>query len=126
MSLRNLAERDLAAIVEDESGGFAWPITLTDPSGRVEALSGLSNDISQLIDPDTGQAVSGRLAGVALRVSSILALGLELPKGVADSKSKPWIVEFNDINGKPHKFKVAQSNPDRALGIITLILEAYA
>lgn len=125
MSLRQLAESDLGLILEDASTGFGWPITITDPSGTVGELTGFSDDISQIIDPDTGQAVSGRLASVALRTSSLTAVGLALPRGIADSGSKPWIIDFDDINGSSYKFKVAQSNPDRALGLVTCLLELY-
>lgn len=127
MSLRALAEQDLGVILEGDAYGFRWPITVTDPAGLTDdTLYGFSDDISQVIDPDTGQLVSGRLASVALRTSTLLAAGFtELPRGVADSSSKPWIVAFNDINGTAHAFKVRQSNPDRALGMVTCILEAY-
>jgi hypothetical protein len=126
MGLRDLAEADLGRILEDSATGFGYPITLTDPSGTALAITGFSNDIAQVIDPDTGQVVSGRLASVALRISTIVAAGFGLPRGVANSSSKPWVVEFNDLLGTPHKFKVFQSNPDRGIGMITLILESYA
>lgn len=125
MSLRQLAETDLGVILEDSATGFGWPISVTDPDGNVGSLTGFSDDIAQVIDPDTGQAVSGRLASVALRISSLALAGLTLPRGIADTGSKPWVVEFDDINGNAYKFKVAQSNPDRALGLVTLLLELY-
>ena len=125
MSLRQLAETDLGLILEDSSTGFGWSITVTDPAGTSRTLTGFSDDIAQIIDPDTGQAVSGRLASVALRISSLTAAGLTLPRGIADSGSKPWVIEFDDINGNPYKFKVSQSNPDRALGLVTCLLELY-
>lgn len=125
MSLRQLAETDLGLILEDKDTGFGFDITLTNPAGVTKALVGFSNDISQLIDPDTGQAVSGRSASVALRISSITAIGLTLPRGISDSGIKPWVVQFDDINGNPFKFKVSQSNPDRAIGVVNLILELY-
>jgi hypothetical protein len=126
MGLRDLAEADLGLILEDSATGFGYAIVLTSPAGVVLPITGFSNDIAQVIDPDTGQVVSGRLASVALRISTIIASGLDLPRGIANSKSKPWIVEFNDLLGNPHKFKVFQSNPDRTIGMITLILESYA
>lgn len=125
MSLRQLAETDLGLILEDGSTGFGWSITVTDPAGTSRTLTGFSDDIAQIIDPDTGQAVSGRLASVALRTSSLIAAGLTLPRGIADSGSKPWVIEFDDINGSAYKFKVSQSNPDRALGLVTCLLELY-
>ena len=125
MSLRALAEADLGVILEDSIHGFGWPITVTAPDGATALLTGYSDDISQIIDPDTGQAVSGRLASVGLRISSLTAANLTLPQGIADASSKPWIIEFNDINGNAFKFKVLQSNPDRALGLVVCLLELY-
>jgi hypothetical protein len=125
MSLRITAESDLGSILEDGIYGFGWPITVTDPLGTVGNLTGFSDDISQIIDPDTGQAVSGRLASVVLRISSLVTVGLGLPKGIADAGSKPWIIQFDDINSNSYDFKVSKSNPDRALGIVVCILELY-
>jgi len=127
MNLRELAEQDLGRIVENADTGFGWAITLTDPAGFSSSgpLTGLSDDIAQVIDPETGQAVSGRLASVALRISTLMVEGYTMPKGIADSSKKPWLVEFEDINGNPYKFKITESNPDRALGLVTCLLETY-
>lgn len=130
MGLRQTAESDLAFILEDDTYGFGYPITITNPAGSVKNLTGYSNDIAQLIDPDTGQAVSGRLASAVVRISTLFSTTggpafTSLPVAIPDESQTPWLVEFNDINGNPYKFKVAQSNPDRALGIISLILETY-
>jgi len=128
MGLRLQAEQDLGAILEDGATGFGWPVILTSPTDftSTNPLTGFSNDIAQVIDPDTGEAVSGRSASVALRISSIYAAGYtELPKGVFDTTSKPWRVTFDDINGTSHTFKIVQSNPDRMIGILSCILELY-
>lgn len=125
MSLRSLAESDLSFILEDDINGFGWAIILTNPDGLSANLKGMSSDISQLIDPDTGQAISGRLASIALRISSLIAAGLSLPENISESNKKPWIVSFKDINGNDYTFKVMQSNPDRAIGLVTCILESY-
>ena len=127
MGLRGLAEQDLGVILEDSTTGFGWPISITAPDGTTGLLTGFSDDIAQIIDPDTGQAISGRLASVAIRTSLITEKlpGKGLPKGIADSGSKPWVIEFDDINGTAYKFKVSQSNPDRALGLVTCLLELY-
>lgn len=125
MNLRQRAEADLGRIMENSTTGFGWPITVTDPAGTTANLTGLSNDISQMIDPETGQAVSGRLASVALRISSLALVGLGIPKNVADATKKPWIVTFNDIQGKSYTFKVIDGNPDRGLGLVTCTLEHY-
>ena len=126
MGIRETAEADLGFILEDSQSGAGWPIQVIDPDGAFADLVGYSSDISQVIDPDTGQAVSGRLASIALRMSTLRAKGLEVPKGIADSALKPWMIVFDDILGKPWKFKVSRSSPDRALGIVVCYLEFYS
>lgn len=128
MSLRDLAENDLAFTLEDDVNGFGWPVTLTDPDGFTGSanLTGQSHDISQIIDPDTGTAISGRQASFVLRSSSITAAGFSEPKGIADTDSLPWLVTFDDINGAPFTFKVEYADPDRVLGTTTLILGGWA
>lgn len=125
MGLRAIAEADLNIILEDDVFGFGFAITVTDPAGTIGSLIGFSNDISQFIDPDTGQAVKGRIATVALRISSLTAEGLGLPVGIADVTSKPWVIMLEDINGNSYTFKVIEGNPDRGLGIIICVLELY-
>ncbi len=125
MGLREIAETDLGAILEDSALGFGWPITLTDPAGASASLTGFSNDIHQTIDPDTGQVVSGRVASAALRLSSITGAGLAMPFGVSDPASKPWRITFDDINGATHDFKIAEADPDRSIGALICTLEGY-
>ena len=125
MGLRDTAEADLEHILEDSAVGFGWPITVTDPDGTVGNLTGAAGDIAQLIDPDTGQAISGRLPAVTLRISSLTTAGLGLPVGISDPDIKPWLITFDDINGTTWIFKVQQSNPDRTLGVVTCLLEHY-
>lgn len=124
--LRGIANADLAHILGDTATGFGWTTVLTSPSGWSAPLVGFSNDISTAIDPDTGMLVSGRSASVAYHFAALRLAGFDTnPRGVMDAKSRPWVVVFNDIEGKPHKFKVFKSNPDRAAGMITLELEVY-
>ncbi len=125
MGLRTAIEQDLAYILEGDTTGFQWPIAITNPAGTVENFLGFSNDIAQVIDPDTGQMVSGRVASIAVRISALYAAGFTLPRGISDAKQKPWVVKFDDINGKAHTFKVESSDPDRGLGLLTCMLEAY-
>lgn len=125
MGLRETAKADNHVILNDSVFGFGYSIVITDPTGTDTPFTGFSNDISQIIDPDTGVAVSGRLATVAIHIKDLFDAGLELPVGVADSASKPWLFTFDDINGISQVFKVAQSNPDRAIGMLVCILEFY-
>lgn len=125
MGLRTQAAADLATILEDDTSGFGWSITVTDPNGTSAALKGFSTDIAASIDPDTGTLVLGRSASVALRLAALTAAGLGLPKGVPDETSKPWVVVFDDINGTSHTFKVREGHPDYALGIVVCHLDEY-
>ena len=129
MSLRVQAEQDLAATLE-ASGDFGWGFTLTDPQGftneGVNPLFGQSGDIGTVIDPNTGMAVSGRLAHLAMRIESLRCAGFTgLPEGIADPSSKPWLVAFEDLSLAAHAFKVRASMPDRTLGIVTVTLSFY-
>lgn len=126
MGLREVAEQDLAVLLEDRVGGFGWDITVIDPDGLSAPLVGSSSDIGQLIDPETGQGVSGRFASVVLRISSLVLAGFSsLPKGIAEIDGKPWIMKFDDINGNPGTFKVSSSAPDRAIGAVSCTVEFY-
>ena len=126
MNLRELAEADLAKTLEDGAIGFGYPIILTSPDKVSKTLTGYSNDISFSIDPDTGLAVSSRVASVALRISSLIAAGfVTLPEAIQNDTLKPWIVQFNDLSNNPFIFKVQEGHPDRGLGIITCTLEIY-
>lgn len=125
MNLRKIAEADLGNILEDKVTGFGVPIRVKDPDGCIAEMTGFSNDITQMVDLDTGQVVSGRSASVILLISSFKNQLMGVPRGITDSKNKPWLVEFEDISGETFTFKVAQSNPDRSSGQVTLILEVY-
>lgn len=124
MGLRELAAADNRSILED-TAGFGWPIRVTDPAGTVRDLVGVSTDVWQAIDPQTGTLVSGRTAEVTLSIAALTAAGLAMPKGVPDKSSKPWRVRFNDVAGAAYEFKVAEARPDLTLGCVLCILEAY-
>lgn len=126
MTLRAIAEADLGQVMEGEVS-FRWPITLTDPDGNTNAdtLYAIANDVSALIDPDTGQLIADRTVTVAIRIASLTAQGLNVPRGVMDSDSKPWVLKLNDISGVEHTTKVVQGNPDFTLGVVNLVLQAY-
>lgn len=125
MSLRETAAADLLAILQDVSSGFGWPIAITNPEGVTVTLVGFSTDVGQTIDPETGVPVSGRRASVAIPIATLTALGMGLPRAIADASSKPWVVRFTDVHGTPQTFKVQEGMPDRVLGVVTCMLETY-
>lgn len=129
MGLAEQAAKDLQTILNDKDG-FARDITIQNPDGVCDSIRGFWTDIAETIDPNTGQAVSGRLVSVALAMRDLQTLDcykdFGLPDGRADTSTKPWLVTFVDVVGVEHTFKVQESNPDRALGSITCTLEVWS
>jgi hypothetical protein len=126
VNLRQLAESDLAFTLEDDANGFGWEISITSPAGLTRTLKGQTGDISKLIDPNTGEAVSGRLTTATLRLSSLkTAFSGDIPEGINDPAKKPWLCGFSDLSGSAYKFKVLKSEPDRTLGFVALTLGLY-
>lgn len=126
MSLRLEMEADLAETMEDEDCGFSWPITVKDPDGNETVdLMGLSTDIGQAIDPDTGLLMTGRSASVAIRMSTLKAQGFSIPRGIADETLKPWVVTFDDILGTSGTYKIKNTSPDYAMGVVVCEMENY-
>jgi hypothetical protein len=125
MNLREMAERDMGAMLEDDVAGFANSITLTDPSGKTEIIKGRTGQVHALIDPDTGIPVSVKNAYCSIRIKTLFDLGFKLPKAQPDNTKKPWTAQFADINGIIRKYRVNESRPDQTLGLITLMLEDF-
>ena len=125
MGLREIAESDLNTILTDGVYGFGWPLTITDPNGNIASIVGYSNDIGQLIDPDTGETISGRLATVAISIQSLTTAGLSIPKDVTDESLKPWLVSFTDVPGNTYQFKIKKSDPDRTIGVVICLCGDY-
>ena len=124
MGLRQQARLDARTILTD-TDGFAWPVVVTDPDGLSACIKGFSTDIADLIDPETGMAISGRQAEVSLSMDSLKQMGLKHPAYIASEDGKPWLIKFDDIEGSSHTFKVMRSAPDRTVGLILCYLEAY-
>jgi hypothetical protein len=124
MGLREQAALDAQAIIENLAD-FSSELTLITPAGVAHALKGLGSDIGLSVDLDTGQTVTGRRVHVAFSMLTLDALGLQLPVGIADGKLKPWRVVRTDALGKPQTFKVAETRPDREVGLLVCFLEAW-
>ena len=125
MSLLDQAKADLQTILTDNVGGFAVPITVTDPDGNTAIINGLQSDVHLSVDPQTGGMIAGRRASVALSLASLAAAGLGEPRGIAGSSAaKPWLIAFTTPTGKSLTMKVAEALPDE-LGCIVCLLEIY-
>ena len=123
MGLREIAAADARRILEDVEYGFGWAAELTAPDGTVASITGYSTDINLLIDPDTGQQVSGRSAEMSVSLLSLSAIGV--PRGVTRRAETPWLLRMTDTLGNEQVFKVAESHPDNNSAVIVLRLEAW-
>lgn len=127
MNILLQAQEDTRKILNDQATGFAVAIFVTNLVGFRKEFSGFSNDIADLIDPETGQAANSRLVSVALSIQDLFADGFttELPRGINKKDSKAWLVDFTDLLGLSTKWKVFKSNPDYGIGMVTLLLERW-
>jgi hypothetical protein len=126
VSLRQQAALDARRFLEAQDGGFGVPIRVRSPAGVEADLVGFSTDIGQTIDPETGQAVSGRRASVALPLAALADAGLAVPVHIPNAASRPWVVVFEDSLGVERSWKVQETMPDRALGVVVCFVELYA
>ncbi len=123
MSLRDQVLADVAGIVEN-SLDFGEPITLIEPDGTTNAMTGFTGDISAVIEPDSGAIVKGRRVHVTLRIASLPAG--ERPVVKNKLTDKPWRVSFPRITtGTVTEYAVVGTDPDDAMGTIVLELGAY-
>jgi hypothetical protein len=122
MNLYAQASADTKAILEDSATGFGVLMTLTNPAGATQEITGQGYDISNTIDPETGQNISQRRVHVALPVESFT---IGTPIGIASKTSKPWLVEFQlPTWDAPRKFRVDESLPD-AVGVRLCFLDEW-
>ena len=126
MNFLEIAQQDKAFTLNDDQFGFGSTIKLTDPSLFSAEVIGRTNDISFAIDPNTGVAVSGRTATVAIDLNELEDKGFSsIPSAQSDKTKKPWIIEFDDQQGNTHTFTILEANPDRTLGIVLCTLQLY-
>lgn len=125
MGFLETAAADLAGILSDDVGGFAVPIQIVDPNNNTATVNGIANEIGFKIDPETGVAVSGQKATVALSLRAIDAAGLGQPRGIAAGDKRPWSMTFQlPAMRDAQTFKVASTMPDQ-LGCLVCFLEIY-
>ena len=124
MSLVDLAASDFESIARN-TNEWGRSIILQNPSGETVKITGITGDISEVVDPDTGQLVQGRRVHIRIPLSDLTVAGFQIPENIPDTGEKPWLVRFFDTQKVEYLFRVVQPLPDRTLGSITLILEVY-
>mgnify|MGYP000601476612 CR=1 FL=1 len=125
MGLRQNASADLKSILENDQTGFAHDIVLIPPVGDEIALKGTTTNISSIIDPDTGQLVSGNYVEMSLVMASVYASTPDLPKAEPSANKKSWKAKFSNISGVENTYRIIETLPDKELGVLVCILESF-
>jgi hypothetical protein len=124
MGLQEIIWNDAKKILADQYGP-GQSVIITSPDGGHDEINGFYTDISQSIDPDTGQMFSGRFVTVTFSLIDIDAALIGIPRGISDPGAKPWLVTISDVLGNEYTFKVSASHPDRSMGTVICDLEVY-
>ena len=124
MNLREQAELDLGLTLEDDVFGFGVECQIEDPAGTSDTFIVQSGDIHQLLETDTGVPVNNKTAHVSIRIQSLLDKAFGLPQRQPDESGNIWQFTFKDSNGISRKFTIAETLPDKTLGVISVILES--
>ncbi|AUR86591.1 hypothetical protein NVP1087A_10 [Vibrio phage 1.087.A._10N.261.45.F9] len=125
MSLLQRLQKDSQRIMNSSKFGFSTDIVLIDPNDVEYPLKSILTVIHNLIDPDTGQPVSGYLATASINRLDLNALGITLPEGVSDELQRPWTVRETNIDGVVVTYKITRAAPDEANGNILCDLGSY-
>lgn len=124
MSLREQAAADAKLIIENTLDFGQSDVDLVDPDGVVTSMTGLTGDISVLVEPDTGRIVKGQKIHVTLAISSLPAG--PRPIAVSGLNSKPWLVSFPRIEtAVVTGYAVVATWPDDTMSTIVLELGEY-
>ena len=125
MGLLDRLRKDSQRIMNSDRFGFSTAITLTTPAGIQYPFKSIIAVIHNLIDPDTGQPVSGFLATASINVLDLQASLLELPEGEMSESLRPWTITETNINGVVVTYKIVSTAPDEANGNILCDLVTY-
>lgn len=87
-------------------------------------MRGLQADIGLSIDAETGVAVAGRKASVAVSTRDLIEASFPIPEGVPDEESAPFLVTWTPSTGPTQTMKVIETVPDK-LGCLVLHLGSY-
>ena len=125
MSLLDRVQKDSQRIMNSNRFGFSTALVLTAPDGVAHGLNGIVSVIHNLIDPDTGQPVSGFLATVSLNTLDLQQSAIDMPYGEMDEQERPWTVDTTLVGGVEILTKVIRVAPDKTNGNILIDLGVY-
>jgi hypothetical protein len=125
MSLLQRLQKDSQRIMNSSKFGFSTDIVLIDPNDVEYPLKSILTVIHNLIDPDTGQPVSGYLATASINRLDLNELGITLPEGVSNELERPWTIRYTNIDNVVITNKITRAAPDEANGNILCDLGSY-
>ena len=125
MNLLQRIQKDSQRIMNSTRFGVSIDIVLLDPAQVEYPLKSIVTVIHNLVDPDTGQPVSGYLATASINRLDLNELGITLPEGVSDELQRPWTIRYTNIDGVEITNKITRSAPDEANGNILCDLGSY-
>jgi len=118
-------QKDAQKIMNSERSGFSIDVTLTLPDATEYTIKAIMSIIHNLIDPDTGQPVSGFFATASINSLDLLGLGVDLPEGEMDSYKRPWTITAVNVLGNSQLMKITRVSPDETNGNILCELGTY-
>ena len=125
MSLLNVAAKDARGIIESPRNA-SRDIKLIEPNGTEHSLTVGTRSISQSIDPDTGELVSGQFISITPSLLTLAERNISMPRNIQDHSENPWLVVMtNHITSLETTYKVIHSAPDFTLGLIVCDLGNY-
>ena len=125
MGLLERMQKDSQRIMNSTTFGFSKAIALISPDGVEYPFKAILSVIHNLIDPDTGQPVSGYLATASLNRLDLNDNQITLPEGVSSQFERPWTLRETNIDGVQVTYKITRAAPDEANGNILCDLGAY-
>jgi hypothetical protein len=110
MNVRELSEKYLEKTLENPNAAGS-PYTLIDPNNVRYPVVGTVGDISMLIDPISGEAISGRTITTTCRM---MRLPVQPRRG--------WRAELPDLAGNIQQLYVQEIKPDNTIGLYYFVM----
>jgi hypothetical protein len=113
MNVQELAERDLALILENKNASGS-PFVLIDPSGNEYPLTGDLGDVSLLTESAVGETFRSRTITAVCRIKTLSEKTPLVPE-------RGWQARIA-LNGNAVSLYVQGNDPDRTLGLYNLTM----
>ncbi len=125
MSLLDRVRKDSTRIMNSERYGTGTDIVLIDSDDVEYPMKSIVAVIHNLVDPDTGQPVSGYLATASVNRYNLPVNKRTELEGVSDELQRPWTIRYTNIDNVEIINKITRAAPDEANGNILCDLGSY-